>query len=55
MARGMIANQLLRHAPRALAEAYCTTRLANDHGGTIGSLPESADIAGILERAGPGI
>jgi len=55
MARAMIANQLLRHAPRALAEAYCATRLANDHGGTIGSLPESADIAGILERAGPGI
>jgi putative acyl-CoA dehydrogenase len=53
MARAMIANQLLRHAPRALAEAYCTTRLASDHGRTLGTLPEGADIAGILSGAGP--
>jgi putative acyl-CoA dehydrogenase len=44
---------LVRHAPPAVADAFCASRLAGDHGGTFGTLPRGADLAGIVERARP--
>jgi putative acyl-CoA dehydrogenase len=46
---------LLCHAPQAVAEAFCATRLAPNHWGTVfGALPANTDFATILERAWPG-
>lgn len=41
---------LTRHAPAAIVEAFCATRLGNDGGRSFGILPASADINAILER-----
>ena len=45
---------LLRHAPRAVADAFCATRLARDWGSAFGTLPAGLDLAPILERTEPG-
>ncbi len=42
---------LVRHAPAAVADAFCATRLAGDWGGAFGTLPAGLDLAPILERA----
>ena len=44
---------LVRHAPAAVADAYCATRLAGDWGHTYGTLPAGVDTAAIIERAAP--
>jgi putative acyl-CoA dehydrogenase len=44
---------LLRHAPAAVADAFCTSRLGRDHGAGFGSLPASAACAAIVDRAWP--
>jgi putative acyl-CoA dehydrogenase len=44
---------LVRHAPPAVADAFCASRLAGDHGGNFGTLPRGADLTGIVERARP--
>lgn len=41
---------LVRHAPSALADAFCATRLGQDGGRSFGILSPKADIAGILAR-----
>ncbi|MDT9593733.1 acyl-CoA dehydrogenase family protein [Nocardioides zeae] len=46
------AGQLVRHAPAAVADAYCATRLAGDWGHALGTLPAGLDLDAILERAG---
>ena len=43
---------LVRHAPAAIADAFCETRLAGDWGRSFGTLPSAADPAGILRRMG---
>ena len=43
---------LLRHAPAAVADAFCASRLDRDWGGAYGTLPAGLDVAGVLERAG---
>ncbi|WP_183094521.1 acyl-CoA dehydrogenase family protein [Nocardioides stalactiti] len=45
---------LLRHAPSAVADAFCATRLARDWGGAFGTLPTGIDLAPILERTETG-
>ena len=46
---------LLRHAPAQVAEAFCASRLAPNHCGTVfGTLPAATDFAGLIERAWPG-
>ncbi|GIE94804.1 acyl-CoA dehydrogenase family protein [Paractinoplanes rishiriensis] len=45
---------LVRHAPPEVADAFCASRLAGDHGHTFGTLPAGADTAAIVERAAPG-
>ncbi len=42
---------LLRHAPHAVADAFCASRLDRDWGGAFGTLPTGLDLAPILERA----
>lgn len=44
---------LVRHAPEAVADAFCATRLAGDSGRAFGTLPPSTDVDAILARAWP--
>ncbi|MGW0712064.1 acyl-CoA dehydrogenase family protein [Streptomyces sp. NPDC002643] len=53
MALTLQASLLVRHAPPAVADAFCATRLAGDWGHSFGTLPNSADLNGILGRALP--
>ncbi|MBM9617759.1 acyl-CoA dehydrogenase family protein [Streptomyces zhihengii] len=41
---------LVRHAPAAVADAFCASRLAGDRGLAFGTLPPGTDFAGLLER-----
>ncbi|WP_406840109.1 isovaleryl-CoA dehydrogenase [Streptomyces sp. AHU1] len=41
---------LVRHAPPAVADAFCASRLAGDRGQAFGTLPPGTDFAGVLER-----
>jgi len=43
---------LLRHAPTAVADAFCVSRLGDEPGGTFGLLP-SSEFRAIVERAAP--
>jgi putative acyl-CoA dehydrogenase len=42
---------LLRHAPAAVADAFCATRLGGDWGAVLGTLPPGTDTATLVERA----
>ena len=53
MALTLQASLLVRHAPAAVADAFCATRLAGDWGHSFGSLPLSADLDAIVTRALP--
>ncbi len=44
---------LVRHAPAAVADAFCATRLAADWGHAFGTLPASVDLKAILDRSLP--
>jgi putative acyl-CoA dehydrogenase len=44
---------LVRHAPAAVADAFCATRLAGQGGRVYGTLPAGVDAAAIIERALP--
>lgn len=46
--------QLVRHAPTAVADAFCATRLDRDWGGAFGTLPTGLDLEPILERTKTG-
>jgi len=48
---GLAASLLLRHAPPALADAFCRTRLAGACGLSFGTLPEDINRADIVLRA----
>ncbi|MEV4789842.1 DNA alkylation response protein [Streptomyces tuirus] len=54
MALTLQASLLVRHAPPAVADAFCATRLGGDWGHAFGTLPESAGLDAIVERALPG-
>ncbi|MEV5612418.1 acyl-CoA dehydrogenase family protein [Streptomyces sp. NPDC052225] len=41
---------LVRHAPAAVADAFCASRLAGDRGLAFGTLPPGTDFAALLER-----
>ena len=51
MALTFAGSLLVRHAPSAVAEAYCASRLGGDWGRTFGTLPGSVDAKAIVERA----
>ena len=44
---------LVRHAPNAVADAFCASRLGQRWTGAYGALPASTDFAAIIERALP--
>jgi len=46
---------LVAHGDRAITDAFCATRLAEDHGYAFGTLPASVDFAHVIERARPHI
>jgi putative acyl-CoA dehydrogenase len=54
MALALQASLLVRFAPPAVADAFCATRLGGDWGYAFGTLPGSADLDAILDRALPG-
>jgi putative acyl-CoA dehydrogenase len=45
------ASLLLRHAPAAVADAFCQTRLGGDWAAVLGALPVGARVTEIVERA----
>jgi putative acyl-CoA dehydrogenase len=53
MALALQASLLVRHAPHAVADAFCATRLGGDWGHAFGTLPAGTDLDAILERALP--
>ncbi|MFI8219096.1 DNA alkylation response protein [Streptomyces sp. NPDC085932] len=54
MALTLQASLLVRHAPPAVADAFCATRLGGDWGHAFGTLPGAADLDAIVRRALPG-
>jgi putative acyl-CoA dehydrogenase len=44
---------LVRHAPPAVADAFCAGRLGRDGGLALGTLPPSVDAASVVARAWP--
>jgi putative acyl-CoA dehydrogenase len=53
MAVAVQASLLVRHAPPAVADAFCASRLAGDRGQAFGTLPSGVEFGAILERATP--
>jgi putative acyl-CoA dehydrogenase len=49
----MQAALLLRHAPAAVADAFCASRLGDERGGAFGLLPSGTDFRAIVDRAAP--
>ncbi|CAL9360036.1 Putative acyl-CoA dehydrogenase AidB [Streptomyces sp. enrichment culture] len=41
---------LQRHAPGAVADAFCASRLGGEHGGAYGTLPTGLDVEAVLGR-----
>jgi putative acyl-CoA dehydrogenase len=50
MALVLQGSLLVRHAPAAVADAFCASRLAGDRGLAFGTLPRGVDTAGVLSR-----
>ncbi|HET6635241.1 MAG TPA: isovaleryl-CoA dehydrogenase [Streptomyces sp.] len=51
MALVLQGSLLVRHGHPAVADAFCASRLAGDHGQAFGTLPTGLDTAAILDRA----
>jgi putative acyl-CoA dehydrogenase len=43
----------VRHAPAAVADAFCAARLGGQSGRTYGTLPTGVEVAAIINRALP--
>ncbi|MFT5658629.1 MAG: putative acyl-CoA dehydrogenase, partial [Gammaproteobacteria bacterium] len=41
---------LVRHAPAAVAYAFCASRFESNYHGAFGTLPRGCDVAAIIER-----
>jgi putative acyl-CoA dehydrogenase len=53
MALALQGSLLVRHAPAAVADAFCASRLARDGGLEYGTLPAGSDFEAIIERHRP--
>jgi putative acyl-CoA dehydrogenase len=53
MAIALQASVLVRHGDPAVADAFCASRLAGDHGRSLGTLPSGVDCRAIIERHRP--
>ncbi len=47
------ASLLVRHAPTAISDAYCATRIGGDWGQAFGTLPAGTDTRAIIAQAAP--
>ena len=53
MALVLQGSLLVRHAPTAVADAFCASRLAGDWGHAFGTLPRGVDTEALVERVLP--
>ena len=53
MALCLQGSLLVRHAPGAVADAFCAARLAGDGGLEYGTLPAGTDFEAIIARSQP--
>jgi putative acyl-CoA dehydrogenase len=53
LALALQGSLLVRHAPSAVADAFCASRLAGDGGRVYGTLPAGVDACAIIDRALP--
>jgi putative acyl-CoA dehydrogenase len=53
LALALQGSLLVRHAPHAVADAFCASRLAGDGGLAIGTLPAGTDFRAIVDRHTP--
>jgi putative acyl-CoA dehydrogenase len=53
MALCLQGSLLVRHAPAAVADAFCASRLAGDGGLEYGTLPAGVDFESIIARGRP--
>jgi putative acyl-CoA dehydrogenase len=53
MALVLQGSLLVRHAPAAVADAFCATRLAGDWGHAFGTLPRGVDLGALVDRGRP--
>jgi putative acyl-CoA dehydrogenase len=53
LALALQGSLLVRHAPAAVADAFCASRLAGQGGRVYGTLPAGVDSASIIDRALP--
>jgi putative acyl-CoA dehydrogenase len=53
MALVLQGSLLVRHAPSAVADAFCATRLAGDWGHAFGTLPRGTDLGALVDRGRP--
>ena len=53
LAVALQASLLVRHAPPAVADAFCAARLDGEGGRVYGTLPAGVDAEAIIERALP--
>jgi putative acyl-CoA dehydrogenase len=53
LALALQGSLLVRHAPPAVADAFCAGRLEGDRGRVYGTLPAGVDAGAIIERALP--
>ncbi|HYM66025.1 MAG TPA: DNA alkylation response protein, partial [Patescibacteria group bacterium] len=53
MALCLQGSLLVRHAPPAVADAFCASRLAGDGGLEYGTLPAGVDFEAIIARGAP--
>ncbi len=44
---------IVRHAPAAVADAFCASRLSGDRGHAFGTLPGGVDLPALVDRARP--
>lgn len=55
LALALQGSLLVQHAPSAIADAFCASRLAADRGFAFGTLPSSTAFKIIIERSSPAI
>ncbi len=55
MALALQGSLLVRHAPAAVADAFCASRLGGDGGLEYGTLPPGVDFEAIIERHRPAV
>jgi putative acyl-CoA dehydrogenase len=53
MVLALQAALLIQHAPPAVADAFCVSRLAGEGGSAFGQLPRGVDLRAIADRATP--